>query len=68
MRSVIPFKIILDGVSGLIPMTDIHSDLYITKLHRYDSLSRVFEYQDRCFFRQRFLVEPPNAKHFLIPK
>ena len=31
MRSVIPFKIISDGVSGLIRMTDIHSDLYRTK-------------------------------------
>ena len=31
MRSVIPFKIISDGVNGLIPITDIHSDLYITK-------------------------------------
>ena len=31
MRSVIPFKIISDGESELIPMTDIHSDLYRTK-------------------------------------
>ena len=31
MRFVIPFKIISDGVSGLIPMTDIHSDLYRAK-------------------------------------
>ena len=31
MRSVVPFKITSYGVSGLIPMTDIHSDLYRTK-------------------------------------
>ena len=70
MRSVIPFKIISDGVSGLIPMTDIHSDLYRTKIYRYDGLSRgwYFEYQDRCFFWQRFLVEPPLQSIFLMPK
>ena len=56
---MIPFKIISDGVSGLIPMTNIQ------KLHHYDGLSRgwYFEYQDRCFSWQRFLVEPPVAKH-----
>ena len=31
MRSVIPFQIISDGVSRLIPLTDIHADLYRTK-------------------------------------
>ena len=63
MQSVILFKIISLGVSGLIPMTDIHS--IEEKLHDYDGLSRgwYFEYQDRCFFSQRFLVEPPVAKH-----
>ena len=31
MRFVIPFKIISDRVSGIIPMTDIHSDFYRAK-------------------------------------
>ena len=68
MRSVIPFQIISDGVSGLIPITDVHSDLYRKKLHRYEGLSRgwYFEYQDRRFFWQCFLVERPVAK--IIPK
>ena len=42
MRPAIPFKIISDGVSGLIRITDIHSDLYRTKLPRYDGLFRGF--------------------------
>ena len=70
MRSVIPFKIISDGVSGLIPMTDTWGQIFVLicieqKLHRYGGLSRgwYFEYQDRCFFWQHFLVEPPVANH-----
>ena len=70
MGSVIHFKIISDGVSGL-----IHRQIFILicteqKLHRYDGLSRgwYFEYQDRCFFWQRFIVEPPLQSIFLIPK
>ena len=37
MRFVIPFKIISDGVSGVIPVTDIHSDLYRTLSTKTDA-------------------------------
>ena len=70
MRFVIRFKIISDGVSGLIPMTDIYSDLHRANLLRYDGLSIgwYFGYQNRCFLWKRFLVEPAAAKQFLISK